>query len=330
MAKKKESSAADALISSLLDDAKGEDSQSSDSLFSHLSKNAPIGLSPEGVSDVDELLIPDEPEEKFEGPSAGDGSFQSPLSINDPAPPKENDDKTIQLPPTLPGAAAKPIREKNQVLDKIITPKAPAHSVMVQVDASLVQAENLKYAQQRLLELEREVDELRSQNEEISSAAEIVKSKIEELSSREQQLLREKEEGRQNSVSEISILKGQLQFKDAELAKAKTKIEEYENRLKSDFKKVRIRERELENRLELVKAEKATLIRAKDDAILDLKRKTDQLQSEIDNYREKCLELNKTLEIHKEQFKRTARALKLALTNIEAKEDDVIPLKKAE
>jgi hypothetical protein len=322
MAKKKDTTPAEDLIHSLLDDVKDDSSSGNESLFSHLNESVPVGLNPEGI-------------DKYQGPSVGDGEYQAHDDVINPnATTAAVDDKTIPLPPappsdkTAPAARAAPRKKESE---KVITPhRTAAPSVMVQVDASLVQAENLKFAQQRLLELEREVDELRQQNEEISSAAEIVKNRIEELTARENQLLKEKEEGHQNSINEITILKGQLQYKETELAKAQRKIEEYEHRLKSDFRKVRVRERELENRLELVKAEKSTLVRAKDDAILELKRKTDQLQNEIDNYREKCLELNKTLENHKEQFKRTVRALKLALTNLEAKEDDVIPLKKAE
>ena len=108
------------------------------------------------------------------------------------------------------------------------------------------------------------------------------------------------------------------------------KILSDETRLKNDFKKIRVKERELENRLELARAEKAALLRSKDEYILDLKRKIDQLQSELDNYRSKVLELNKNLDSNQEQFKRTVRALRLALTNLEHKEGEPFPLKKAE
>lgn len=327
MAKKKEQTPAEDLIKSLLDDVGNDESSSNEGLFSHLSKSMPVGLAPEA------------PVEVYEGPSAGDGGYQSPQELLDANNGTKTEDKTIPLPPSPPNSektvAINPVLGKksrpDSTQERVFTPtKNTAPSVMVQVDASLVQAENLKYAQQRILELEKEVDHLRQENEEISSAADVIKNRIEELSSKISVLEKEKTEAHQNSQNEIAILKGQLQFKEKELAKAQTKIEEYDIRLKNDFKKVRVRERELENRLELVKAEKTTLIRAKDESILELKRKADQLQTEIDNYREKCLELNKTLDSHKEQFKRTVRALKLALTNLEVKEEDVIPLKKAE
>ncbi|WP_413613144.1 hypothetical protein [Bdellovibrio sp. HCB-110] len=203
-------------------------------------------------------------------------------------------------------------------------------NVMTSVDASLAQAENLKLAQQRILELEKEVEHLRGENEELASAGEIIRSRTDELTVRISSLEKEKQEIQESAQSEILILKGNLQYKENEVAKARIKVDELETRLKSDFKKIRVRERELENRLELLRAEKSALVRSKDEYILEQKRKIDQLSQELDNYRKKCLELNKTIEANQDQVKRTERALRLALTNLEAKEENLVPLKKAE
>lgn len=209
--------------------------------------------------------------------------------------------------------------------------RAGSANVMTSVDASLAQAENLKLAQQRILELEREVEGLRAENEELAAAGEIIRSRTDELGVRIVAVEKEKAEDRESFQSEILILKGNLQYKENEVAKARVKVEELETRLKSDFKKIRVRERELENRLELLRAEKAALVRSKDEYILDQKRKIDQLSQELDNYRNKCLELNKTIEGNQDQFKRTERALRLALSNLEVKDESgPVPLKKAE
>ncbi|MBK9323323.1 MAG: hypothetical protein IPM97_10340 [Bdellovibrionaceae bacterium] len=203
-------------------------------------------------------------------------------------------------------------------------------SVYASGDATLVQAESLKIAQQRILELEREVEKYRQENEELASAGDIIRNRSEELTARIFALEGEKQEVHDSLQNELMLVKGSLQYKESEVGKARLKIEELEARLKSDFKKIRVRERELENRLELVKAEKSALLRAKDENILELKRKIDHLESELDNYRKKVLELNKTITTNQEQFKRTVRALRLALSNLEVKEENIVPLKKAE
>lgn len=207
---------------------------------------------------------------------------------------------------------------------------AKGGSALTFADASLVQAENLKLAQNRILDLEKEVERLRSENEELASAAEIIKTRSDEYYIQLGKAEKERQEVEESHRAEVLVLKGNLQYKETEVAKARLKVDELETRLKNDFKKIRVKERELENRLELARAEKAALLRSKDEYILDLKRKIDQLQSELDNYRSKVLELNKTLDSNQEQFKRTVRALRLALTNLEHKEGEPFPLKKAE
>jgi hypothetical protein len=203
-------------------------------------------------------------------------------------------------------------------------------SVYASSDATLAQAESLKIAQQRILELEKECEKFRQENEELASAGEIIRNRSEELTSRIFALEKEKQEISESLQNELMIVKGTLQYKENEVLRARQKIDDLETRLKSDFKKIRVRERELENRLELVKAEKTALLRAKDENILELKRKIDHVQSELDNYRDKVLELNKTIDLNQEQFKRTVRALRLALSNLEVKEENIVPLKKAE
>jgi chromosome segregation ATPase len=179
--------------------------------------------------------------------------------------------------------------------------------------------------------LEKEVEKLRAENEELASAGDIVRTRMDEYAIRLTSLEKEKNELVESHQSEVLVLKGNLQYRESEVGKARIKIEELETRLKADFKKIRVKERELENRLELIRAEKTALVRSKDEYILDMKRKIDQLQSELDNYRGKVLELNKTLEANQEQFRRTVRALRLALSNLEvSKEENLVPLKKAE
>ncbi len=245
---------------------------------------------------------------------------------------KTDVDKTLAvegLAHARPSARRIPDSESKINMD-LIRSHRPSGNVHTSMDASLAQAENLKVAQQRILDLEKEVEHLRIENEELASAGEVVRSRLDELGVRITEIEKEKAELRESAQSEILILKGTLQHKENEHAKARIKIEELEARLKSDFKKIRVRERELENRLELLRAEKTALVRSKDEYILEQKRKIDQLSQELDNYRTKCLELNKTIEANQDQVKRTERALRLALTNLEAKEENLVPLKKAE
>jgi len=76
-------------------------------------------------------------------------------------------------------------------------------------------------------------------------------------------------------------------------------------------------------------------LRTKDEAILELKRKTENLQAEIESYQNKIIELGQKIEANQDQFARTVRALRLALTNLEVSEGTatsitLTPIKKAD
>ena len=107
--------------------------------------------------------------------------------------------------------------------------------------------------------------------------------------------------------------------RDLELQRRKS--EELELRISTNIQKIRVRERELENRLELVKMESAALIRSKDEMILEHKRTIDQLNMELNNYRAKNQELNRLTTDKQEMLRRTVKALRLALSMLEGEED---------
>ena len=197
-------------------------------------------------------------------------------------------------------------------------------------ESNLAQADNLRIAQEKIIELESENEKLRLQNEELMSASEIIKERSDLLSSQLSEYKNDRDSLEDSFKNEVVLLKNHLSKKDNELQKAVLKSDELESRLKFDMKKIRVRERELENRLELIRAEKNAVVKNKDEQILDLRRKMDVLQMEVESYRQKCVELNKSIETNQESFKRTTRALRLAMANLELQEENKVPMKKAE
>ena len=197
-------------------------------------------------------------------------------------------------------------------------------------ESNLAQADNLRIAQEKIIELESENEKLRLQNEELMAASEIIKERSDLLSSQLSEYKNDRDSLEESFKNEIVLLKNHLSKKDNELQKSNLKTDELESRLKFDMKKIRVRERELENRLELIRAEKNAIVKNKDEQILDLRRKMDVLQMEVESYRQKCVELNKLIETNQESFKRTTRALRLAMANLELQEENKVPMKKAE
>ncbi len=193
--------------------------------------------------------------------------------------------------------------------------------------AALAQNENLRLAQDRILELEKEIERLRIENEELGSAGETLRRRSDELLSINEELERKLEHEVSTSNQEKDILKNSRDLLRKESEELKHKNSELEIRISTNIQRVRVRERELENRLELMKVESKALVRSKDEMILDLKRQIDQLNLELGNYRVKSQDLNKQIADRQETLRRTVKALRLALSMMEG--DEQSPLKKA-
>ncbi|MAQ36755.1 MAG: hypothetical protein CMO21_05930 [Thioclava sp.] len=192
---------------------------------------------------------------------------------------------------------------------------------------ALAQSENLRLAQDRILELEKEIERLRLENEELGAAGETLKRRADELVSSNEEYERKLEHEVSTSSQEKEILRNSRDLLRKEVEELKQKNAELELRISTNIQRVRVRERELENRLELMKVESKALIRSKDEMILDLKRQIDQLNLELNNYRVKSQDLNKQISARQETLRRTVKALRLALSMMEG--DDERPLKKA-
>ena len=187
-------------------------------------------------------------------------------------------------------------------------------------EAALATSENLRIAQNRILELEQELERLRVENEQLAAAGETLRRRGDEAASKVTRLEEKVSQTKENAEQEMDLLREGLTEKEKEARQLRNKLEETEARISSNIKKIRVRERELENRLELVKMEGQALIRSKDEIILDLKRQLDQLTIEMDNYRSKGQELNRLLAEKQELTRRTVKALRIALSMLEGDE----------
>jgi chromosome segregation ATPase len=194
--------------------------------------------------------------------------------------------------------------------------------------ASLVQSENFRIAQQKILDLETETERLRRENEALAAAGETIRKTADELKAEHETSRRRLEQLKETYSQEKEILSASLSGKDRELKEWKSKVEEYEMRLSSNLQKIRVRERELENRLELVRMESTAVVRSKDEILLDLKRRLDQSQIELENYRQKSQEVHKSMTEKQELLRRTVKALRLALSMLENEVDGQDPSKR--
>lgn len=196
-------------------------------------------------------------------------------------------------------------------------------------------AEYSRMAQQKIVELEKQNEILIRENERLSSELEVVEQKAQDLQREKDNFIKMRNELQSDKSNEVDVYREALDSKSRAYDRLRAKVDELENRLKQDFRRTKSRERELENLLEISKSEKVMITKYKDEMILDQKRKNDSLNSQIESQRSAIDELSVKIEGYQEQFSRTVRALRLALTQLEVHHEDTtsspqFPLKKAE
>jgi hypothetical protein len=197
-----------------------------------------------------------------------------------------------------------------------------AKVIFSEVSTLMAGAEAVKVAQARITSLEKERDQLRDETEQLLQASETLQRRFDELKGEHDRLERKHREKVEILEDEKQVLRTRLKAREDELEKIRNENEELKLRFQSDLRKIRVRERELEHRQELMKAEQSTLLQAKDEVILEMKRQLERLHFELDNFRAKSADMNTKLNEYFERNHRTVKALRLALSVLEAGDND--------
>ena len=178
---------------------------------------------------------------------------------------------------------------------------------------TLQQSENLRVAQERIVALEREIERLRTENEDLIATGDIFRERLDKVIVQNDNLKRAYEESRQEFQEEKRTLMDTLSSQAREIEKITVKNKELEKRLSSNIQHIRVRERELENRLELMKLDNHTLAREKDQYILDLKRQIDRMKMDTESRKMKYDEISRKMEDYRSQGRRVTRGLQMIL-----------------
>lgn len=199
------------------------------------------------------------------------------------------------------------------------------------VDGILKQSEHLRIAQDKINELEKELDELRRQNHELSNDAESIATLNETYSGQIENLKMELTHIRLTLSEEVKILRHSMHEKERQLNEMKQSNSDLKSKVESNFKSIRKRERDLEYRLELAKVDEAALLKSKDKMILDLRREVEKKEQERTAFERKNKEHFQKIQEQQQTVRTVVRALRIALTRLEGDFGvDFEVLKKAE
>lgn len=196
------------------------------------------------------------------------------------------------------------------------------------LEAALKQSEYLRIAQGKVKSLDQQVDELKSENETLSTSAIILQKKYDELANKLDTFNQDQKARVDNYKDEIVLKDRIIKELQKEKDQLQRKNDEFSSLMSEKIHHIRVRERELQNRLEILQQEGDVVITNKDETILDLQKQMDQLHFEMDSYKTQARELNLHIQNQKEQIRRSTKALRLALTLLENEDVDVSEIKK--
>lgn len=175
-----------------------------------------------------------------------------------------------------------------------------------------VLSSQLRAAKQQIQNLEQQVKLEHAKNAEITHLAESQDKKIKEFESK-------KEEELSALRSEISDLKLQIRTRtdkmrliETQMLESAEEVERIRERVKADIRKIRTREKELENRLEIMKKDSEALIVARENKIVELKRKLDLLEFNMDIMQDQYAKEKEKCAVLKERLAKAAQIVRAA------------------
>ncbi len=193
--------------------------------------------------------------------------------------------------------------------------KAGVESLPLQVN--LMQSESLRIAQEKIIDLEREIECLRRDKESLISSGSVLKEKIDNLLSQIEDSNCYLEEERETFANEKKVLLVTLDDVKKEVVRLKEHKKDLENRLSNGLQNIRVRENSLENRLEILKLEGSVLQREKNNKIIDLQRKINKLNDSLQTSYRKNKEMQNYITRLKDSSRKTVSVLRATIHNLE-------------
>lgn len=205
---------------------------------------------------------------------------------------------------------------------------APSHADSADIDVLRkylrIKEEQLEISEATKMELvnenerhQKEAQELQARLRELEYQHDELTKKIASMEEERQQLERERAQEKEGLDHQSKVHSDKIKFLESQLGEANEKYENLRVRVRKDIRKIRGNERDLEARLELLRKDSETLLSARDQKVLDLQRKIDALEFDLDQVQDSRVQAQMESERYLAKLSRVARALHIAVSMIE-------------
>ena len=185
------------------------------------------------------------------------------------------------------------------------------------LQVNLLQSESLRIAQEKIVDLEKEVECLRRDNEALTSSGSVLKETIDGLNAKLDDSRHCWEDEKASFIEEKKVLITTLDDVTKQVNILEGHKKELENRLSKDFQNIRVRENSLENRLEILKLEGSVLQREKNNKIIELQKKINKLNDSLQTSHKKNKEIQSYIAKLKDSSRKTVSVLRATIYNLE-------------
>jgi hypothetical protein len=167
-------------------------------------------------------------------------------------------------------------------------------------------------SQERVKQLEGQLKMERARSSELQQLLLKSEQKIKGYDQEKQIELEVMEKQMEDLSSQLKDRTEKVRTFEAKLKLTHEEISRVKERVKVDIRKIRVREKELESQLEILKKDSSALIQARDEKILELKRKVDLLEFNMELVQEQFQKERQTADDLKMRLRDAAEAMKHA------------------
>lgn len=275
---------------------------------------------------IGEDLLADSPvaEDLGGGISLGESTspaIEQPVSHRSSSPDDDLDDEAmVQMPYLRKKQSSAPMFAQHPVDDAMIpggAANAPDLETLKkylglrELDVAAL-SQQLRQAKEQIKKLDGELKQEKSTNAELSYLAQEQEHRIKNFDKEKQIALESSSTENQELKFEMKKRMDKIRLLEIQVRDAFTESEKLKDRVRNDIRKIRSREKELENRLEIMKKDSEALLAARENRIIDLKRKLDLLEFNMDilqNQYEKEKQLTANL---REKLDKAAQVVRVA------------------
>lgn len=181
-----------------------------------------------------------------------------------------------------------------------------------------VLSSQLKAAREQIATVEARLSESRALNVELGHITEEQKRRIEAFENESAAAVAGNEEELSEVRFQLKARSDKVRALEMQIRGTSEEIDKLKERVRLDIRKIRVRERELENRLEIMKKDSEALISAREQKIIELKRKLDLAEFNMDLLQDQYLKEKEISAQLRERLAKLAQVVRVAGGMIDA------------